>query len=187
MSGWNFADVWEIVAERSARRPCPDPGRPTSSRGASSTAGPTASPQRCSTPGVERSRTRSPSTSTTAPSTSSRCSPRSRPALVPVNTNYRYADDELVYLWDNADAGRRGLPRHVRRHASSASATGCPKVRTLALGRRRHAARAPTGPIAYEDGGRRRRTERVVAAVGPRAATTSTCSTPAAPPACRRA
>jgi acyl-CoA synthetase (AMP-forming)/AMP-acid ligase II len=24
-------------------------------------------------------------------------------ALVPVNTNYRYADDELVYLWDNAD------------------------------------------------------------------------------------
>jgi acyl-CoA synthetase (AMP-forming)/AMP-acid ligase II len=25
-------------------------------------------------------------------------------AAVPVNTNYRYADDELVYLWDNADA-----------------------------------------------------------------------------------
>jgi len=25
-------------------------------------------------------------------------------ALVPVNTNYRYLDDELVYLWDNADA-----------------------------------------------------------------------------------
>lgn len=24
--------------------------------------------------------------------------------LVPVNTNYRYHDDELVYLWDNADA-----------------------------------------------------------------------------------
>lgn len=24
--------------------------------------------------------------------------------LVPVNTNYRYADDELRYLWDNADA-----------------------------------------------------------------------------------
>ncbi|MCB0962230.1 MAG: acyl-CoA synthetase [Acidimicrobiales bacterium] len=24
--------------------------------------------------------------------------------LVPFNTNYRYADDELVYLWDNADA-----------------------------------------------------------------------------------
>ncbi|RLE17527.1 MAG: acyl-CoA synthetase, partial [Actinobacteria bacterium] len=25
-------------------------------------------------------------------------------SLVPVNTNYRYAADELVYLWDNADA-----------------------------------------------------------------------------------
>ena len=25
-------------------------------------------------------------------------------ALVPVNTNYRYSDDELAYLWDNADA-----------------------------------------------------------------------------------
>lgn len=24
-------------------------------------------------------------------------------SLVPVNTNYRYTDDELVYLWDNAD------------------------------------------------------------------------------------
>jgi len=24
--------------------------------------------------------------------------------LVPVNTNYRYTDDELVYLWDNSDA-----------------------------------------------------------------------------------
>ncbi|HEX6167557.1 MAG TPA: AMP-binding protein, partial [Acidimicrobiales bacterium] len=23
--------------------------------------------------------------------------------LVPINTNYRYRDDELVYLWDNAD------------------------------------------------------------------------------------
>ena len=25
-------------------------------------------------------------------------------ALVPVNTNYRYKHDELLYLWDNADA-----------------------------------------------------------------------------------
>ena len=28
----------------------------------------------------------------------------SKLSLVPVNTNYRYTDDELVYLWDNADA-----------------------------------------------------------------------------------
>jgi acyl-CoA synthetase (AMP-forming)/AMP-acid ligase II len=25
-------------------------------------------------------------------------------SMIPVNTNYRYADDELAYLWDNADA-----------------------------------------------------------------------------------
>jgi fatty-acyl-CoA synthase len=28
----------------------------------------------------------------------------SKVSCVPVNTNYRYTDDELVYLWDNADA-----------------------------------------------------------------------------------
>ncbi len=28
----------------------------------------------------------------------------SKASLVHVNTNYRYADDELVYIWDNADA-----------------------------------------------------------------------------------
>ena len=28
----------------------------------------------------------------------------SKASLVPVNTNYRYTEDELVYLWDNADA-----------------------------------------------------------------------------------
>src|SRR5438093_6478882 len=28
----------------------------------------------------------------------------SKVSLAPVNTNYRYTDDELVYLWDNADA-----------------------------------------------------------------------------------
>jgi 3-oxocholest-4-en-26-oate---CoA ligase len=28
----------------------------------------------------------------------------SKAGLVPVNTNYRYTDDELVYLWENADA-----------------------------------------------------------------------------------
>jgi acyl-CoA synthetase (AMP-forming)/AMP-acid ligase II len=31
-------------------------------------------------------------------------------SLVPVNTNYRYGDDELAYLWDNADAA--GLVFH---------------------------------------------------------------------------
>ncbi len=79
MPGWNFADAWEVVAAQGPRRPVPGAGRPPGDAGASSTAGPTASPGSCSTPGP-RSRTRSPSTCRTAPSTSSRCSPRSRPA-----------------------------------------------------------------------------------------------------------
>ena len=75
------------------------------SPGPSSTGGPTASPPRCST-GAPPSRTRSPSTSTTAPSTSSRCSARSRPGSCPSTPTTATQDDELVYLWDNADAWR---------------------------------------------------------------------------------
>ncbi len=42
-----------------------------------------------------------PSTSTTGRRTSRRSSPRSSSG--PVNTNDRYVEDELVYLWENAD------------------------------------------------------------------------------------
>lgn len=39
--------------------------------------------------------------------------------LVPINTNYRYADDELAYLWDNADAVavvfHASLAEHIER------------------------------------------------------------------------
>ena len=56
--------------------------------------------------------------------------------LVPINTNYRYLDDELVYLWDNADVV--AVVFHgTFADASSGSATGCPGP-ALALGRRRH-------------------------------------------------
>ena len=65
--------------------------------------------------------------------------------LVPVNTNYRYGDDELSYLWDNADAVAVVFHGSVRR-----ADRGHPRPGTagqgLALGRRRHAARAPSGP-----------------------------------------
>ena len=35
-------------------------------------------------------------------------------SLVPVNTNYRYEADELVYLWDNSEQSRK-VP-HATRH-----------------------------------------------------------------------
>ena len=104
--------------------------------------------------------------------------------LVPVNTNYRYADDELVYLWDNADAVavvfHGTFAEHIERIRDRV-----PQVQDLALGRRRHAARAPTGPRPTRTPPPRTpsRSRRPGAAT----ATTSTCSTPAAPPACPRA
>ena len=51
-----------------------------------------------------RPATTSRSTSTTASSTSRRCSPRSSSARCPINVNYRYVEDELRYLLDDADA-----------------------------------------------------------------------------------
>src|SRR5690606_33687429 len=50
-------------------------------------------------------------------------------SLVPVNTNYRYGDDELVYVWDNADAVAvifHGTFTPVVERVRSR----CPKVRT---------------------------------------------------------
>jgi acyl-coenzyme A synthetase/AMP-(fatty) acid ligase len=55
--------------------------------------------------------------------------------LVPVNTNYRYGDDELSYLWDNADAVavvfHGAFSERIERIMDRVP------VRRLALGRRR--------------------------------------------------
>ena len=59
--------------------------------------------------------------------------------LVPVNTNYRYADDELLYLWDNADAVCvvfHGIVRRAHRGHPRPPAEGA----HLAVGRRRQRA-----------------------------------------------
>ena len=57
--------------------------------------------------------------------------------LVPVNTNYRYTGDELVYLWDNADV------EAVVFHGTFAPTIEAirdrvPRRQAVALGRRRH-------------------------------------------------
>ena len=41
--------------------------------------------------------------------------------LAPINTNFRYVDDELVYLWDNADCV--AVVFHAQFGASTASVT----------------------------------------------------------------
>ena len=47
--------------------------------------------------------------------------------LVPVNTNYRYVDDELRLPVGQRRRRRRRVPRHASPSASRASATGCPR------------------------------------------------------------
>ena len=83
---------------------------------------------------------------------------------------------------------RRGgrLPRRRSPSASRGFSTACPTVKALALGRRRHRARARTGPRRTSDAAKSA-ADRTRRAAGVAAATTSTCSTPAARPACPRA
>ena len=71
--------------------------------GASTTIGPPASPRR-SPPPASAPTPRSGCTCTTATSTSRRSTAAFKMRGVPVNVNYRYLDDELWYLLDNADA-----------------------------------------------------------------------------------
>ena len=106
-------------------------------------------------------------------------------AMVPVNTNYRYGAEEIVYLFDNADA------EAVVFHAGFAELLDgirgrLPKVQALVRRRRRHRRRPGLGGAVR---GRRRTAGGRAArgAAGRAAATTCCCSTPAAPPACRRA
>ena len=71
--------------------------------------------------------------------------------LVPVNTNYRYGDDELVYLWTNADAVAVVFHGASLTDQSSASAPAC---RTSGRGSGSTTAAAspcPDWAIAYEE------------------------------------
>jgi fatty-acyl-CoA synthase len=101
MPGWNFADVWETVAEQIPDAPCQVQGE-----------------RRLSWAEVER---RANGVATTlvdqgadeqgkvaqylynCPEYIESLFAAFKVGLIPINTNYRYQDEELVYLWDNAD------------------------------------------------------------------------------------
>ncbi|HEX8582387.1 MAG TPA: acyl-CoA synthetase [Acidimicrobiales bacterium] len=102
MPGWNFADVWEAVADRI-------PDAPAAVHGGRRTAW------------AELDRRADGVAAALLAAGAARQDKvaqylHNRPeylesvyacykaGLAPVNTNYRYADDELAYLWDNADA-----------------------------------------------------------------------------------
>ena len=184
MSGWNFADVWELVADQVPDAPAQVHGD-----------------QRVAWADFDR---RADGVARTllddgaqeqdkvaqylynCPEYLESMFAAFKAGLVPINTNYRYADDELVYLWDNADAVAvvfhgtfADTHRADPRRACPGSRRGCGS--TTAAGP------APSGPRPT----RTPATSADPACTSPRrgvaAATTSTCSTPAARPACRRA
>ena len=184
MPGWNFAEVWEVVAEALPDAPAQVQGdRRFTWREFDRRADGIA--QALLEAGAEQ-QDKVAQYLYNCPEYLESMYAAFKAGLVPVNTNYRYADDELVYLWDNADAVAvvfhgtfaDRIERHPRPGAracspgcgSTTAAGPCPDVGHAVRGRRR-----PRTPSA------------VVAAVGPRRRRPPTCSTPAAPPACPRA
>jgi acyl-CoA synthetase (AMP-forming)/AMP-acid ligase II len=102
MPGWNFADLWEAVAERLPDAPALIHGDhrvlwsefDARANGVAST---------LLGLGVER-QDKVAHYLYNGPEFMESMFGIFKAGLAPVNTNYRYADDELLYLWDNADA-----------------------------------------------------------------------------------
>jgi 3-oxocholest-4-en-26-oate---CoA ligase len=101
-TAWNFADVWEVVADTTPDAPAVIQGPRTLTFGEMD--------RRAD--GVARTLLDAGASRqdkvahylTNCPEYLESTFAILKAGLVPVNTNYRYGDDELVYLWDNADA-----------------------------------------------------------------------------------
>ena len=102
--------------------------------------------------------------------------------LVPINVNYRYLDDELVYLLDNSDC--EALVFHTSLAERVARVTDRLPLLRLLIAVDDGEGPAVDGALAFEDV---IADHRAGASASPAPRTTSTCSTPAAPRACPRA
>ena len=183
MPGWNFADIWGTIAETLPEAPAlAHDGKRVSWGEFDTRAGGIAS--WLLSLGVER-QDKVAHYLYNGPEYLESMFGIFKAGLAPVNTNYRYADDELLYLWDNADAVA------VVFHGMFADRIEVlrdklPKVRGW-LWVDDGSGPCPDWATPYESAAGRvprvpRRPRR-----GAGTATTSTCSTPAAPPACPRA
>jgi acyl-CoA synthetase (AMP-forming)/AMP-acid ligase II len=102
LNGWNFADVWEVVAEQIPDEPALVHGdRRVSWREFNHHADGLA--RTLLDNGAQR-HDKAVQYLYNGPEYMEAMFSFFKAGLAPVNTNYRYADDELVYLWDNADA-----------------------------------------------------------------------------------
>src|SRR3954466_6121750 len=101
-NGWNFADVWEVITDVQPDNPAIIHGQRRATwaefdRRADSVA------RALLELGVER-QDKVAQYLYNCPEYLESLYGAWKAGLVPVNTNYRYNDDELAYLWDNADA-----------------------------------------------------------------------------------
>ncbi len=102
MAGWNFAELWERIAERFPEADAQVQGtRRISWREFDRRADGVA--QHLLDGGAEH-QDKVALYLYNAPEYMEGAFAAYKAGLVPVNTNYRYLDDELAYLWDNADA-----------------------------------------------------------------------------------
>lgn len=102
MAGWNFADLWEGIAQRLPDAPAQIQGSRRVSwsemdRRANGLA-------RHLLDGGAEHQDKVALYVYNCPEYMEACFGAFKAGLVPVNTNYRYLDDELHYLWDNSDA-----------------------------------------------------------------------------------
>ena len=103
MGDWNFADVWELVADELPDAPALIHGeRRVSWRELDRRADGVA--RHLLDAGLDRQQAVAQYLYN-CPEYLESTFAAFKAALVPVNTNYRYTADELQYLWDNADAG----------------------------------------------------------------------------------
>ncbi len=102
MAGWNFAELWEEIAGRIPDAPAQIQGdRRTSWAEFDARANGLA---RFLLDGGAQHQDKVALYLYNCPEYLESCYGAWKAGLVPVNTNYRYLDDELLYLWDNADA-----------------------------------------------------------------------------------
>ena len=103
MGTWNFADIWETVADELPDTPCLIHGDDRRTWGEVDRRADGVA-QHLLDAGLERQQAVAQYLYN-GPEYMESTFAAFKGAFVPVNTNYRYTADELLYLWDNADAG----------------------------------------------------------------------------------
>lgn len=103
MTGFNLADVWEAVARAQPDSPAIVQGERRFTWGDFHRRANGVAARLLTCAGAEH-QAKVAQYLTNAPEYLETVFAAFKTGFVPVNTNYRYTDDELVYLWDNADA-----------------------------------------------------------------------------------